>query len=326
MGSPLAPVLANLFMGHHEKLWLENFHGSTILFYRQYVDDSFCLFNSDRDATIFFDYINSRHPNIKFTMEKQVNYKLPFFDVLIDNHDPNSSLTRVYRKKTFTGLLTNYFSFTSYSYKVGLIKTLVDRAYKINNTWLGFHEDINNLTDILKKNFFPAHLIEKIINRYITGTQSNHHPRGSLPTTSPTFYFRLYIGHFSAITQKKIRHFIKRYCNDLDIKLVFSSFKIGNLFGVKDPVPDGLRSRVVYKFLCAGCNACYVGETCRHFSTRVREHLVIDRASYIFNHLKDSPHCRVLCSADDFHVLDHAFTSFQLKIKEAIHIQREQPS
>ena len=144
---------------------------------------------------------------------------------------------------------------------MGLIKTLVNRAYKINSTWLGFHEDINNLTDILKKNLFPAHLIE-IINRYITGTQNNHHPRDSLPTTSPTFYFKLpYIGHFSAITQKKIRHFIKRYCNDLDIKLVFSSFKIGNLFGVKDPVPDGLRSRVVYKFVCAGCNACYVGET-----------------------------------------------------------------
>ena len=161
MGFPLAPVLANLFMGHHEKLWLENFHGSTILFYRRYVDDTFCLFNSDRDTTIFFDYINSRHPNIKFTVEKQFNHKLPFLDVLIDNHDPSSSLTRVYRKKTFTGLLTNYFSFTSYSYKVGLIKTLVDRAYKINNTWLGFHEDINKLTDILKKNLFPAHLINR---------------------------------------------------------------------------------------------------------------------------------------------------------------------
>ena len=95
MGSPLALVLANLFMGHHEKLWLENFHGSTILFYRRYVDDTFCLFNSDRDATIFFDYINSRHPNIKFTMEKQVNHKLPFLDVLIDNNDPSSSLTSV---------------------------------------------------------------------------------------------------------------------------------------------------------------------------------------------------------------------------------------
>ena len=94
---------------------------------------------------------------------------------------PNSSLTRVYRKKIFTGLPTNYFSFTSYSHKVGLIKTHVNRAYKINNTWLGFYEDINKLTDILKKNLFPAHLIEKIINRYITGTQSNHHPGVPFP-------------------------------------------------------------------------------------------------------------------------------------------------
>ena len=134
------------------------------------------------------------------------------------------------------------------------------------------------------------------------------------------------IGHFSSITQKKIRNFIKRYCNDLDIKLVFSSSRIGNLFGVKDPVPDGLRSRVVYKFVRAGCNACYVGETCRHFSTRVREHLVSDRASHIFRHLKDPPHRRALCSAANFHVLDHASAGFQHKIKEAIHIQREQPS
>ena len=70
------------------------------------------------------------------------------------------------------------------------------------------------------------------------------------------------MGHLFAITQKKIRHFIKRYCNDLDIKLVLSSFQIG------DPVADGLRSRVVFKFVCAGYNAWYVGETCRHFSTR----------------------------------------------------------
>ena len=92
-----------------------------------------------------------------------------------------------------------------------------------------------------------------------------------------------YIGHFSVVTQKKVRRLIKRYCNDLDIKLVFSSFKIGKLFSVKDPIPGGLRLRVVYKFACAGCNACYVGETTRHFSTRVREHLVTDKASRISN-------------------------------------------
>ena len=142
MGSPFAPVLANLFMGHHEKLWLENFRGSEILFYRRYVDDTSCLFHSEHDAILFGDHVNNRHPNIRFTMEKEAHHKLPFLDVLVDNNDPNSLLTRVYRKKTFIVLLTNYFSFTSYSYKVGLIRTLVDKAYKINNTWLGLHEDL----------------------------------------------------------------------------------------------------------------------------------------------------------------------------------------
>ena len=71
------------------------------------------------------------------------------------------------------------------------------------------------------------------------GTQSNHCPQGCLPTISPTFCFKLpYIGPFSVITPKrKIRHFIKRYCNDLNVKLVFSPFKIGNMFGVKEPIP-----------------------------------------------------------------------------------------
>ena len=128
------------------------------------------------------------------------------------------------------------------------------------------------LMEILKKNLFAAHFIERVVSHYITGTLSNHCPRDSLPT-SPIFYFRLpYIGHFSVVTQKKIGHFIKRYCNDLDIKLVFSSFKIGSMFGVKDPIPGGLRLCGVYKFVCAGCNACYAGETTRHFFTCVREH------------------------------------------------------
>ena len=109
-----------------------------------------------------------------------------------------------------TLLLAVFFaSLTTHSYKVGFNKTLIDRAYKINNTWLGFHDDITKLMDIPKNNIFPFHLIEKVVSRYITGTQSNHCPRGSLSNTSPKFYFKLpYIGRFSVITQKKILHFI----------------------------------------------------------------------------------------------------------------------
>jgi len=83
-------------------------------------------------------------------------------------------------------------------------------------------------------------------------------------------YFRLpYVGSFTRETQKRLRKLARRYYADIEIKLAFSSFNIGSMFSVKDPVPLDLRSRVVYKFTCAGCNACYIGETSRHLSTRV---------------------------------------------------------
>jgi len=134
MGSPLAPVLANLFMGHHEKIWLEQYRDSQVLFYRRYVDDTFCLFNSEWDADLFFNFINNQHPNLHFTMERESNQVLPFLDVLLNNKSPQFPVTNVYRKKTFTGLLTNFLSFTPLCYKMGLVKTLIDRTFKINNT------------------------------------------------------------------------------------------------------------------------------------------------------------------------------------------------
>ena len=58
MGSPLAPILTNLFMGHNEKLWIENFQGTPPSYYRRYVDDIFSVFNNSFDAKEFFNYIN----------------------------------------------------------------------------------------------------------------------------------------------------------------------------------------------------------------------------------------------------------------------------
>ena len=48
------------------------------------------------------------------------------------------------KKEAFSGLLINFFTFTSFPYKHGLVRTLVDRTFKINNTWLRFHHDIEN--------------------------------------------------------------------------------------------------------------------------------------------------------------------------------------
>ena len=103
---------------------------------------------------------------------------------------------------------------------------------------------------------------------------------------------------FPRVTQKCIRCLIKYYCNNLDIILIYTSFKIVALLSVKNPVPSGLHSWVIYKFSCAGCEACYVGETCRHFTTHVQEHLTTDRASHVFKHLESSSQCRSLCLID----------------------------
>ena len=48
-----------------------------------------------------------------------------------------------------------------------MVKTLVDRPYEINNTWHGFHKDIESLVITLKKNFFPAKIIDPIIKHYL---------------------------------------------------------------------------------------------------------------------------------------------------------------
>ena len=104
---------------------------------------------------------------ISSSLWKKTNKIFAFLDVCSNNGDPSSLKTSTYRTKTFTGLLTNFFSFTSVSYKVGLIRTLVDRAYKINNSLLSFNNGIKKLTHILKKNQYPEYLINKVVKAYL---------------------------------------------------------------------------------------------------------------------------------------------------------------
>ena len=113
----------------------------------------------------FLSFLNSRHPNIRFTFETQRNGKLPFRDVLVDNSG-TSSITSIYHKSTYTGLLTKFLSFTCFKYKIGLIYTLVDRIFKINNTTTGREKDFQQLSITLQRNSFPSHLIDKIKKGY----------------------------------------------------------------------------------------------------------------------------------------------------------------
>ena len=131
-------------MGNHEEQWLGDYKDSQLLYYRRYIDDTFCLFHNKQDTMKFLSFLNSRLPNIRFTFKTQLNGKLPFLDVLVDNSG-TSSITSIYHKSTYTGLLTNFLSLTCFKYKVGLIYTLVDRIFKINNTTTGREKDFQQL-------------------------------------------------------------------------------------------------------------------------------------------------------------------------------------
>ena len=98
------------------------------------------------------------------------------------------------------------------------------------------------------------------------------------------------------------------------------------MFNGKDPIPKFLKSFVVYKFFCPGCNASYIGETTHHLSTRIKEHLETDKKSYIFSHLADNETCKALGTENCFEIIDSASTPFKLKLKEAMHIIWKKPS
>ena len=111
-----------------------------------------------------------------------------------------------------------------------------------------------------------------------------------------------------------------------NIKIVFSTFKLASLFSTKDKVPYGLKSYVIYKFLCAGCNASYVGETYRHISTRTHEHLGTDKGPNIYRYLPKNPQCKSICDENCFSILGSTRTEYTLKLKEGMHIKWLKPS
>ncbi|CAF3386823.1 unnamed protein product [Rotaria sp. Silwood2] len=105
MGSPLAPILANLWLQRIEQK-LNRFSKNRPIIWLRYVDDIFCLFDIPKAKILeFHSRINKWHKNLKFTIEMESNKTLPFLDVLVTrDHDHNQLTTSLYRKPTHTGL------------------------------------------------------------------------------------------------------------------------------------------------------------------------------------------------------------------------------
>ena len=203
---------------------------------------------------------------------------------------------------------------------------MIGRSFKICNNWNSFHNDLESIKSNLIESAYLPFLIIKVIKKYLNHKFSSN--QNQLKDTSEVHYFKLpYICNLSHHIKNKLSKLCKGFCKEnVNIKLVFTSFKIKNYFSYKDPIPNDLKYFLVYKFTCASCSSSYIGETCCHFKTRIGENIKKDNKSHILKHLHSTTTCFDSYNSLSFKTTDKANCKFDLKIKEALQINCRKPN
>ena len=132
-----------------------------------------------------------------------MNHSTAFLDVFISGINYQNLTLQTYHKSTYTGLFLNFKSFTSFSYKISLIKCLIDRSFKICNNWNSFHNNVENIKSNLIKNAYLPFLIDKVIKKYLDYKFSTN--QNQLIDTPDVQYFKLpYICNLSHYIKSKL--------------------------------------------------------------------------------------------------------------------------
>ena len=215
MGSPLSPVLANIYMEYFEEMAL----GSTSLkpsMWLRYVDDTFILWPHQEDVQILLDHVNSIWPSIQFTMEKEQDNKLPFLDILVTRTKQGFRSSSA----TFTGQYLNFNSHHPYMVKKGIVCCLQHRAKTISSDTDAYQDEMISLRHNLHHNNYPER---------ITSAPRNLDRRMEDNTRKLNTVCLPYV--------KGLAERIQKICSPYDIRTVFTSGSILRryLFQVKTP-------------------------------------------------------------------------------------------
>ena len=149
LSSPLVPLMANTFMSSIKAKLKAN--GTIPDFYKRYADDTFTIVSDIAAAETLHQALNNAHPSLSFTMEIEVEGKLPFLEMRIIREE-NTIHTEVYRKPTNKGILLHYQSHTDERYKRSLLRTMLHRAHRLSSS-------MNAFTQKCKKNLSGCFLI-----------------------------------------------------------------------------------------------------------------------------------------------------------------------
>ncbi len=164
MGSPLSPVVANIFMENFENIAITTFKRPPKI-RKRYVDNTFVIL-SKYAARSFLGHINNINEAIQFTVDsKNENGELPFLDCLIMRNPDGTLDTTVYRKPTNTGRYLNLHSCHSSATKQGFIKGLFLRAERLGSTPDLLKTEMERIYSDLLNNSYPKKFIDRVKTR-----------------------------------------------------------------------------------------------------------------------------------------------------------------
>ena len=163
MGSPLGPVLADIFMIELEKTILPELT-ECVKYWERYADDTISFVKLGT-VNCIITKSNSFDNNIQFTSEEGDKGTLPFLDVLIQKKG-NSVVTSIFRKPTNTDIYLNWNAFAPNTWIRGTLKTLLERVYILCSNIELLQKELKSLVKVFHEtNNCPHYVIKQILKQ-----------------------------------------------------------------------------------------------------------------------------------------------------------------
>ena len=154
MGSPISPIVANLFMEDFEVKAINTAKNPPKM-WKRYMDDTCVILDSTRKEE-FFQHINSIDPKIQFTCEDPTpDESIPFLDTLVIPQPDGSIKTTVFRKPNHADMYLNWDSYHHLSAKCSVINTMRHRAKTVCSTKQLLTEEEDHLYNALRRCKYP---------------------------------------------------------------------------------------------------------------------------------------------------------------------------